>query len=293
MFDRANRYGTGLATPRVLYHYTSWEAAESILTSQQFHATAHDCTNDPAEFASADDTIVELIRFAHDNARGIVTRRILKLFLDTYDLSRINASRRAYFVCFSISRDDPNQWCRYAQGGSGVCLGLRLFGIKNPEMPGIATSIMPVNYGTESDMKEKIEQWLQQFSAALDHAEDVEHNWRLAMDTLNVTTAVWALATKQTKWKPEQEVRMIYLAREGTRIAPLETTRPDGSIKRYLPVRVTARRRMPLREILIGPSQDAEAGREQVRRIFAATGYLNADSKTVVSAATLTPSSVV
>jgi hypothetical protein len=112
------------------------------------------------------------------------------------------------------------------------------------------------------------------------------------MDTLNVTTAVWALATKQTKWKPEQEVRMIYLAREGTRIAPLETTRPDGSIKRYLPVRVTARRRMPLREILIGPSQDAEAGREQVRRIFAATGYLNADSKTVVSAATLTPSFV-
>jgi hypothetical protein len=47
-FDRAS-YGTGIVAPPLLYHYTSWEAAEQIVRSQRFWATARDCTNDREE----------------------------------------------------------------------------------------------------------------------------------------------------------------------------------------------------------------------------------------------------
>ena len=44
-----------------VYHYTTWSAVEGILLSQEFWATAHTCTNDPAELVSADDTILAVV----------------------------------------------------------------------------------------------------------------------------------------------------------------------------------------------------------------------------------------
>lgn len=287
LFEKANRYGTGLTGPRVLYHYTSWNAAEAIIGSQQFRATAHDCTNDPAEFASADATIIELAREAFARAHGPVSRRVLRLFIDHYDVFRIGASRRAYLVCFSTSRDDPNQWCRYGCRGEGVCLGLRLLGADSPIIPGVSTTFMPVNYGTESELRSKIESWLAAFVSACDRAEDIEHNWRLAIDALNVSAAAWALTTKHLDWASEREVRVIYLAHEGSRITPIEEPRPGGSIRRYFPMRVTKRHRMPVQELIIGPNYDPDAGRARALQMFESARYRNPDRKASASTATL------
>lgn len=114
-FDRA-QYGTGLRGPYVLYHYTSWEAAENIIRSQRFWATAHDGTNDKEELVYADTTILDVARRLEATANG-TARRILRLFLKTYEYTRIGAARRAYLVCFSQKRDDPNQWCEYGAMG--------------------------------------------------------------------------------------------------------------------------------------------------------------------------------
>lgn len=140
-FDRA-QYGTGLRGPYVLYHYTSWEAAENIIRSQRFWATAHDGANDKEELVYADTTILDVARRLEATANG-TARRILRLFLKTYEYTRIGAARRAYLVCFSQKRDDPNQWCEYGANGAGVCLGLRLFGIPDPAIPDLATGFLP------------------------------------------------------------------------------------------------------------------------------------------------------
>lgn len=104
-FDRAKR-GTGIPGPRVLYHYTNWNAAENIIRSQRFRATAHNCTNDPAELITADDVIVEAVQLAQATASGMAAR-VLGLFLETYRYSKIGASPRCYLTCFSQTRDDP------------------------------------------------------------------------------------------------------------------------------------------------------------------------------------------
>jgi hypothetical protein len=57
MVDRAKRVRRSRGS-LVPYHYTSWEAAENIIASQTFRATAHNCTNNPGELMSADATII-------------------------------------------------------------------------------------------------------------------------------------------------------------------------------------------------------------------------------------------
>ena len=44
MFDRAKLARGRLGKGRVLYHYTTWEAAANIIATQRFRATAHSCT---------------------------------------------------------------------------------------------------------------------------------------------------------------------------------------------------------------------------------------------------------
>src|SRR5438876_2951846 len=122
-FDRAS-YGTGLVGPPCLYHYTSWEAAEQIIRSQRFWATAHDCTNDREELEYADATIIAAAASAEIRTSGL-SRRLIRLFRKSYSSTRISASRRTYLVCFSRHRDDPDQWKEYGQNGAGVCLGFR------------------------------------------------------------------------------------------------------------------------------------------------------------------------
>jgi hypothetical protein len=284
MFDRAKRARRRLG-PRVLYHYTSWEAAENIIASQRFRATAHNCTNDPGELLSADATIIDAFTAAQARASGM-TARLLRLFLKTYEHSRISASPRCYLTCFSETRDDPHQWCEYGARGSGVCLGLRLFEIPEPKVPALASLFMPVQY-LESDWRAKFDKWLDAFVEVFSLGTDTEHNWRLAMDSLTVTTTEWALTAKLPKWSPEQEVRMIFLVREGSTVRPTEEIRPDGTLKRYLTVPVTALRRMPVVEIIVGPNNDPAVARERAIRMLERAGYPDPPSKVVLSNAAL------
>jgi hypothetical protein len=110
-----------------------------------------------------------------------MTARLLRLFLKTYEHSRIGASPRCYLVCFSQTRDDPHPWCAYGGRGSGVCLGLRLFEIPELKVRALASIFMPVQY-VESDWRAKFDEWLVAFIEVFSLGTDTEHNWRLAMD---------------------------------------------------------------------------------------------------------------
>jgi hypothetical protein len=197
--------------PSVLYHYTSWEAAEQIAQSQRFWATAHDCTNDPEELAYADATILEAARQAELRCNGL-PQQLVRLFRNTYSVTRIGDSHRTYLVCFSMHRDDPNQWKEYGQGGAGVCFGLRLFSIPEPLVPNVATGLLPVSYG-DVELRQQLDEWLDRFARIIERSDppDCEETWRNALDTLKTTAAAWALSTKAPQWKDEHEVRTIFL----------------------------------------------------------------------------------
>src|SRR5438132_1245344 len=69
--------------PAVLYHYTTWSAAESILASRQVWATAYDCTNDEAEITSADVVILDVANELRKTATRLAADA-LDTFIATY-----------------------------------------------------------------------------------------------------------------------------------------------------------------------------------------------------------------
>src|SRR5258707_15401029 len=104
MFDKVVvGYTSGIEVPRVLYHYTSWEGAKGIISSQQFWATAHDCTNDQAELVSADSIIVEVAKELRKNAVG-ATAKVLDSFVAEYPKKQIARMITVCLACFSVAR---------------------------------------------------------------------------------------------------------------------------------------------------------------------------------------------
>lgn len=280
LLDRAH-YGTGTQGPAILYHYTSWEAAENILQTQRFWATAHDCTNDREELTYADHTLVAMADAFESRATGL-GRRALRTFIDGYPQHRISASRTTYLVCLSQKRDDPDQWREYGEHGAGVCIGLRLFGIPEPGISGIATGILPVEYG-DARLRERLNAWHTEFTTRVEKAPDIEHNLRVSVAALQATAMAWAVTTKAPRWAAEEEVRMIFLPREGATVAYAERQRSNGTTAKYIEVPVTRLPRMPVEEFIVGPNQDVPAGIQRATRLLVTKKYRRPNSRVFAS----------
>jgi hypothetical protein len=118
---------------RVLCHYTTSSGARNILSSQEFWSTAHDCTNDEAELASANSIVAEVARACRRQNATETVAKVLGVFLANYPDSVITQMRTVYLSCFSAARDDERQWREYGESGRGICLGIRVLEEPGPQ----------------------------------------------------------------------------------------------------------------------------------------------------------------
>lgn len=214
----------------------------------------------------------------------------MRLILDTYDISKIGASRhRVFLICFSQVRDDPGQWRAYGHDGAGVCLGLRLFNIPSPKDPRIATSFMPVEYD-EAELRRKVREWSERYAPLVERAaQGTERQWRAALNAFEMAAAAWALTFKEARWREETEVRMILKVRQGQTV-PMETgTRADGSVRRFVPTPVTRLKPMPVEDLIVGPNQDQDTGARRAIELLEALGYGHPERRVRRSTVTVAP----
>jgi hypothetical protein len=176
MFDRAGLPSPPVSIPRVLYHYTSWAGAEGILSSQQFWATAHYCTNDAAELSCADATVIEVAKELRENVRG-TPAEVLDLFVAQYSKARITESMTVCLACFSTARDDKDQWRKYGDDGRGICLGLRVLDEPGPENP--PPALLKVDY-SESSWRDTVRTEFEKICSFLSAVESLPKNVGLA-----------------------------------------------------------------------------------------------------------------
>jgi hypothetical protein len=269
MFDDVVKKAYDVPAPPILYHYTTWAGASGILSSQRFWATAHECTNDLAELASADSVIVQVAADLLENATGLA-REALELFLNGYTDLRVGKILTAGLVCFSAARDDAGQWKRYADNGSGLCLGIRV--LNEPPPTDYPAGIMKVDY-SESSWRDTVRSCFQQICSLLSRAKVATRNLELGLNALYRIATHASMSAKQPRWAVEQEFRRVTLLRGAKRNLLLARTSGGGPI-RYLPVLVRAEeKRISLAEITIGANQDAKRAHAQVKLILAKSGY--------------------
>jgi hypothetical protein len=266
--------GAGRVSPHpVLYHYTTSSGALNILTSQEFWSTAHDCTNDEAELASANSIVVEVAQTCRRKNDTGTAAKVLDVFLANYPNSMITQMRTVYLSCFSAARDDESQWREYGDNGCGVCLGIRVLEEPAPKKTEIVSVTLEVDY-SETSLRAWLAETFGQICSALARVQPSSSNCEEGLSALYRIAAYASIRAKRDKWKSEQEVRLVTLARHTTGVEHRERTSATGKVIRYLPVSVRANGKLiALDEIIIGANQNSEETREQLKTLLAAKGY--------------------
>lgn len=258
---------------KVLYHYTSMAGALSILESQKFWATAHDCTNDKGELLSANATILDVVRRLRTKTFNL-PERALTLFLQNYEKEMIAKIRTAYLCCFSVARDDAQQWQRYGFDGKGVCLGLRIINESGPESKETFSRLLEVTY-SEDALRQWFSETLEEICSALSRYAITPQNVRAALASVSGVASFASLTTKTPNWSPEQEFRHVTMDKSEPGVKPCVRTGADGNAIRYLPVPMRADGKLiALDEIIIGAAQKFEHARSQFEKLLKAKGYV-------------------
>jgi hypothetical protein len=257
-------------TPKVLYHYTTWGGAEGIISSQQFWATAHDCTNDKAELLAADSSIIKTVKDLRRNAVHPAAD-VLDLFLRTYAKEQVTLVIPVYLTCFSILRDDKEQWRRYGDNGRGVCLGVRLLNEPKSQGP-LGDGLVKVDYSEES-WRANVAEHMGQICSFLSHRHASIAHQELALSALYRIAAFASIMAKQPAWEVEKEFRHVTIIHPDADIQPKER-QSGGKTIRYLPVLVRDNgKRIAFAEIITGPNQNAANAHERLKGLLAEQGY--------------------
>jgi hypothetical protein len=256
------------------YHYTTWKGAEGILKSNRLRATAHDCTNDPAELLTADEAIMDAANDVRESSAGYV-RASLDRFVAGYPDTRISNALPIYLTCFSFARDDSNQWELYADHGQGGCLGICTLNEPAVRDPVWTEMIVKVDYLEES-WKGRLRGAFESFRSKHSplNVPTTDRNIDTGVLLLNWVAAAFAMSVKRPEWQQEQEVRRIILVNEGATLNPEQRLNDSGQLVRYIDLPVRRQdRRIAFSEILIGPNQDQSDGRQKIVRILKDAGY--------------------
>jgi len=264
--------------PGVLYHYTTWAGAERILTTKQFWATAHDCTNDLAELTSADSVVLEVASEVESTVKG-PARELIRLLLKHYSRSKVTEIAPVFLACFSEARDQDSQWEAYADKGRGLCLGIRVLDEASPDPSVVGVSLLRVDY-SESSWRQKITTGFEAVASevsqlAVRHGSVPYRARALALNALYRIAAYAAITAKKPAWSREAEWRQVAVVRRGATVQIFER-KSGGQTIRYLKLFLRRDGRpLVFDEIIIGSNQDVALATSRLRAILADAGYPN------------------
>jgi len=221
---KLNAFQSATKVEQPLYHYTSFDAFQNILRSNEMWLSTHDGTNDLTEVnhgldiaADEADRIARTNGDVHGYLKGLSRFLRARLPLEPFKI---------YLGCFSKRGDDLSQWRAYGKdaGGTdaaGVCFALtpEFFGIrgnKDTNPPNDRCWVAQVNY----DPKVNEEQARSAITEAMKHVRRCVGNkppsLRGVSTFLNRMGAnatlplMWdAFTSKHPSFFAEEEVRLI------------------------------------------------------------------------------------
>ncbi len=195
---------------KAVHHYTSANAAFSILENGRIWLTERAHLNDPSEISYG----IEIARVALSERGRARDADLLKRKAD--DVFR---DFRFFSANFSFERDCISQWENYADSGRGVVLSFGLSAFNNPKsyvdalLPGNPTAfVCPMSYG-HSRLKRVIEAIIDKWDGA--------NAWELLDYVLMISSMF-----KDESWASEREYRFfVHTTRENALKCGSYTTR--------------------------------------------------------------------
>lgn len=177
-----------------IYHYTSAEAADSIISTGKLWFSESQKMNDRSEYHFGRENFEEAV----ERFRGGFSSESIEL----YHRSLERQTEMEMMICsFSKERDDLNQWDRYADSASGIVLGFNPYWfVKNPGVR-MKSCVYEMEY---------LEQLVEANLWTLDNAKKIlKVSNPLPMDHLAHLFVCDQYCFKDSRFSSEQEVRLM------------------------------------------------------------------------------------
>lgn len=266
--------------PPVLYHYTSSEGLLGILESGTLWATNPRYMNDASE-------LVYPLQLAHGVVRESLaaeTNGVVIAFRDSFlALPDFGPDRHFYVACFCEVDDLLSQWRAYGSGTSGYGIGFDPGSLRMPDGYSHYWWLTKMEYesrkytdhiATIVDSYAQHLRWTEQ-QYGLKTAEQAVS---LGVDFFTRLVLSAALSVKHPAFFEEQEWRFVHYSYTGPALAPV----PQYRIRRSLLVPYISlsfddedQSRLPIMEVICGPSPHPELNEAAVRGLLQKHGYAN------------------
>lgn len=214
------------AIPDKLWHYTSVQGFQGIVTSKQIFATDVRFLNDRTEFIHARAIAAQVIAETNDYGSNFFPARdYSKKAVDlAFDTGNLSADRLQVFVSsFSEAEDQLSQWRGYSQGSSGISLAFDLTKLRPPAHIDTLVTFAPCIYKPEEKkaiLREALATFVEQsqeyWTAAFEAADAI---WS-AGDTVT-GQAVIDKITGSPKFKTDLAAAMVKTEADLLRVAAL------------------------------------------------------------------------
>ncbi len=217
--------------PKILYHYTSVDALNGIITQNEyrdnilrFWCTEHNFMNDPKEIIRGRELVKKQLISKINNPE------LKKELLDSY------LSEKAVYYILSLSNkaDILPMWSTYGQNGTGICLELDTTYIENREY-----DISKCAYSAE--------ELLQQINSAIIAKTDKEQR------SLCLEIAPNSMLLKPPYYSYENEYRIMFLISHREKWLKPKLRLNRGIIAHFIEYEIPIK---ALKSIIIGPNNN-------------------------------------
>ena len=188
----------GKTFPDIVWHYTSHDAALSIVRNKQLWLSNLRYLSDAGEYVWIFDVIKEYLGTRKRDDAPVHPAIKSRLMLHA---SKRDLGISICISCFSSIPDDEAQWERYASGGQGVAVGFKA----DELAAAVATKhwgcLGPVTYDTSSRSR--------QVAAAITYAEECQRRGKSILGTRESILAQVAALSKHESFSSEKEFRLV------------------------------------------------------------------------------------
>lgn len=277
------------AGPELLYHYTDAVGLHGIVSSGEVWATDALYLNDATEFVYIFNLLEEeLIAFERTEPRppedALAVSELIRATATT-QLSLMRDDVPCFVACFCEEKDLLSQWRAYSQGVGGFSLGFRRSVVESSTAGSNfgAFRFEPVLYDAmvqrqslQQGVLRAVEQYRDEIASGV--VDDRLRVWQALVGGYFGTVGFNALLNKSPGFSEEREWRIIVrVHRSAVRDASLPRFRPSPrlGLVPYVPLNFLGDQlsRMPIAEIVIGPTPHPELVERSVRLLLAAQGY--------------------
>jgi len=271
--------------PSELWHYTTGDALIKILRSGTLWSTQVSCVNDALEFKHAVSLTQSAFKRRHDSDGNLTSDQ--KSLINEIQLALVQDGRETanYFVtCFSERRDDVSQWRAYGTGEGGYSIRFNIDALSGQSR--MIGYLAPVTYDRAVQDRVAdavVSQTLRLYDAGLSKRPGITLGvWTAAfLEAWREAVAYIAPLIKHEAFEAEKEWRLIKRLVVDD-VPNMEYLQRQSMLSRHLPLvfmppKGATWRRLPIEEIMVGPSRHKGPSRVTVGDILLTYGYAAAD----------------